>query len=561
MSSQKAAHRVVGVLGGGQLSRMMAPVAENIGCTLVVLDPTDPSPAGAFSRQIVGDFKDPVMVKTLSSVCDVMTVEIEHVNVDAMADLEKTIDFPIYPSAETIRIIQDKFTQKEFLMEKKIDVVPSQSVKNAADVLRAGEQYGYPLMLKAKKLAYDGRGNAIVKSASDVAAAIDSLGGRDLYVEKWFSYTMELAVMVVRAIDGTIRTYPVVETVQKDNICHLVIAPARIPSEVTERAQSLASSSIKAFADCGGVGVFGVEMFVDKDWNLVINEIAPRPHNSGHYTIEACYTSQFENHLRAVLGLPLGDCGMKVGGSVMVNILGQGTSIDSTWEPFERALSIRGANLHWYGKAAVKQGRKMGHITFTAESLAVALQNVDGLKYSAPNTPASSSEKPRVGIIMGSDSDLPTMKAAAQILENFDIPFEVTIVSAHRTPTRLFEYGRDARGRGLKVIIAAAGGAAHLPGMTAALTPLPVIGVPIPLKYLDGVDSLYSICQMPRGVPVATVAIGNSTNAALLAIRMLGVADDTLNSKMEEFLKTSEREVLEKVDKLNTVGWKDYGEK
>ncbi|KNC81225.1 phosphoribosylaminoimidazole carboxylase [Sphaeroforma arctica JP610] len=477
-----------------------------------------------------------------------------------MAEIEQTTNIPIYPSAKTVRIIQDKFVQKEFLISKDIDVVPSRSVQCVEDVVKLGEEFGYPMMLKAKKLAYDGRGNSVVESAADVRIAFDSLGGRDLYVEKWFQYTMELAVMVVRAIDGTIRTYPVVETIQKDNICHTVIAPARIPAEVAERAQALAADAIRAFDGCGAVGVFGVEMFVDKDMALVVNEIAPRPHNSGHYTIEACYTSQFENHLRAVLGLPLGDCSLKVGGAVMVNILGSGTSLDATWQPFARALSLNGASLHWYGKSAVKQGRKMGHITFTAASLATALSISEQVTQPNSESSNSSDSQPVVGIIMGSDSDLPTMKAAAQILEKFEVPFEVTIVSAHRTPARLVEYGNTARSRGLKVIIAAAGGAAHLPGMTAALTPLPVIGVPIPLKYLDGVDSLYSICQMPRGVPVATVAIGNSTNAALLAIRMLGVADDSLNTRMENYLRASEQEVLGKVDKLREIGWKAYGE-
>ncbi|KAJ3070185.1 phosphoribosylaminoimidazole carboxylase ade2, partial [Rhizoclosmatium hyalinum] len=165
---------------------------------------------------------------------------------------------------------------------------------------------------------------------------------------------------------------------------------------------------------------------------------------------------------------------------------------------------------------------------------------------------------PVVGIIMGSDSDLPTLKAAAQVLEDFGVPFELTVVSAHRTPKRMVEYAETARARGLKVIIAAAGGAAHLPGMVAALTSLPVIGVPVALKQLDGVDSLYSICQMPRGVPVATVAINNSTNAALLAVRMLGAAVPDYLDKIEAFAKRSEGEVLGKVEKLDKVGWKDY---
>jgi len=166
--------------------------------------------------------------------------------------------------------------------------------------------------------------------------------------------------------------------------------------------------------------------------------------------------------------------------------------------------------------------------------------------------------KPLVGIIMGSDSDLPTLKAAAQILEEFKVPFEITVVSAHRTPERMMNYAKTAHERGLQVIIAAAGGAAHLPGMVAAMTPLPVIGVPVALKYLDGVDSLYSIVQMPRGVPVATVAINNSTNAALLAIRILGSHLPIYSQKLIEFQKKQENIVMDKVGQLKSKGWQDY---
>merc|ERR1719197_1194316 len=195
----------------------------------------------------------------------------------------------------------------------------------------------------------------------------------------------------------------------------------------------------------------------------------------------------------------------------------------------------------------------MGHINVTAPSAGAALAAL--AKLEGEDAPAKA---PLVGIIMGSDSDLPTMKDAAEVLEKFDVPYEITIVSAHRTPERMFTYAREASARGLQAIIAGAGGAAHLPGMVAALTPLPVIGVPVKSSALSGNDSLLSIVQMPRGVPVATVAIHNAANAGLLAVRMLGMADLRLRNAMQKYMDDQEAAVLAKADKLETQGYKGY---
>lgn len=240
----------------------------------------------------------------------------------------------------------------------------------------------------------------------------------------------------------------------------------------------------------------------------MVNEIAPRPHNSGHYTIEACHTSQFENHLRAILNLPLGSTGLRVQASGMINLLGRSNGEEGMADLFRSvgaALPLAGASVHLYGKRECRKGRKMGHITVCADSMLevyAALESLDAAGSGSPHPVATPhahtvSLSPMVGIIMGSDSDLPTLKPACSILSDFGVPFEVTIVSAHRTPARMMDYAKSAHVRGLKVIIAAAGGAAHLPGMVAAMTPLPVIGVPVALKVLDGVDSLHSIVQMP----------------------------------------------------------------
>jgi phosphoribosylaminoimidazole carboxylase len=257
-----------------------------------------------------------------------------------------------------------------------------------------------------------------------------------------------------------------------------------------------------------------------------VNEIAPRPHNSGHYTIEACETSQYEHHLRAILALPIGSTTLKVPSAAMLNILGASNDMSEITHFAKRALAVPGASVHLYGKAECRKGRKMGHVTVTANSdaeisarLMKLLWHLPGREnhdynrdydeerdiYFEPDIPVTaiqgrSHAQPLVGVIMGSDSDLPVMLPAARILDRFSLPYELTIVSAHRTPDRLVEYAKSAAARGLRVIVAGAGGAAHLPGMVAAMTALPVIGVPVKGSSLDGVDSLHSIVQMPVSI-------------------------------------------------------------
>ncbi|KAG6877938.1 phosphoribosylaminoimidazole carboxylase ade2 [Termitomyces sp. T32_za158] len=427
-------------------------------------------------------------------------------------------------------------------------------------------------MLKSRTLAYDGRGNYVVRDLLDIPNAITALGNRPLYAEKWVPFEREIAVMVVRTIDGEVQSYPAVETVHKDNICHLVFAPLRSRDPtLSKKARDVAEAAVKTFT---GAGVFGVEMFLMNDGTLYINEIAPRPHNSGHYTIEACETSQYENHLRAILNLPLGSTALKVPSTVMLNLIGHSSSMDEISTAVKVALTVPGASTHLYGKSECRKGRKMGHITVVADSDAQLRSRLRPLLKSLPSStteeidryapvitaPGSglSDPQPLVGIIMGSDSDLPVMLPAAHILDRFHIPYELTIVSAHRTPDRMVQYARSASPRGLRAIIAGAGGAAHLPGMVAAMTALPVIGVPVKGSSLDGVDSLHSIVQMPRGIPVATVAINNGTNAGLLAVRILAAGMPTLITAMDEYLKSLETEVTGKVHRLEEVGWEKY---
>ena len=493
----------VGVLGGGQLGQMMALAAHRLGVPLTVLDPAGiESPAGRVSgRAITGSFTDAGKIAELAAQVDVITVEIEHVDAVALAQVAESTGVQIHPAPATIALIQDKLLQKQHLKrvsdeKATIPLGDFCEIPDTQAILAAAAHWGYPLMLKARKGAYDGRGNAVVASAAEAASAFAELsrdGLVQLYAERWCPFDKELAVMVVRDANGGTAAYPTVETVQRDSMCHTVLAPAQVSAATLAEAMRVASAAIGSMQ---GAGIFGVELFAMQDGSVLLNEIAPRPHNSGHYTMDACHTSQFENHLRAVLQLPLGSCEMKVGAAAMLNVIGapDGT-LESTMQPITRAILMPEASVHWYGKSPPKAKRKMGHINVTAkdgksvEVLLAALEEAAPLSASAP---------PVVGVIMGSDSDLPTMRAAAEILTDFGVPFELTIVSAHRTPQarptgsmpkqpaarrrslsetpsspwqRLYEYSATAEQRGLRVIIAGAGGAAHLPGFASQPTP------------------------------------------------------------------------------------------
>lgn len=542
---------------------MMAWPAHRMGVKLVALDAAGKnSPCAQVCGYYVdGGLKDAEKTKSLVTEhhCNVVTTEIEHVNAKALEDLEKS-GTVVQPSPKTIALIQDKFIQKEHFAKTGIALPKYMKTDSVADVLAAGEKFGFPLMLKARGNSYDGKGNYVVKTAADAQTAFDTLNAtsdRGTYAEGWAEFTMELAVMVVRGMEGEVRAYPVVETEQRDSICHITVCPARIPEPSRKMAEELA---LKAVSSLDGRGIYGVELFLMKDGSILFNEIAPRPHNTGHYTIEASDCCQFENHLRAVMGMPLGSTKMKVQAAVMLNMLGDADDAEGLKladAMCKRALAVEGASVHWYGKEGVKKNRKIGHITFVGTSAVELLNRVKIVQGLVPAVPASP-KAPLVSIIMGSDSDLPVMKGAAEELTRFGVPFELTIVSAHRTPAKMYEFAQSAPDRGIKVIIAGAGGAAHLPGMVAAMTPVPVIGVPVKTTALSGNDSLLSIVQMPRGVPVATVAIDNSTNAGLLAVRMLGCADRPLLDSMWSFLQEQEKVVLDKGEKLETIGYQEY---
>lgn len=353
-----AARYEVGIAGAGQLARMTCLAAWPLGIRVAVLgrpgEPSAPMAAGL----VEGDWKDAEAVAALGREVGVVTLENEFVDAAALAAVEAAGTL-VRPGASALAVVQDKALQKEMLREAGLPVPRFVVAERREDLEAAGRDLGWPLMLKARKLGYDGYGNATCPDPAAAAKALARLdAGEGVLVEEMVPFERELAAMVARRPAGEEAVYPVVATVQRNHVCHTVVAPAPIAPGAAARAAEIARA---AAAAADGLGVTGVEMFLLAGGAVLVNELAPRPHNSGHYTIEACETSQFENHLRGVLDLPLGDVSMRAPAAAMVNLLG---SAAGPARP-ERAgaLAVPGAHLHLYDKAEVRPGRKMGHVT------------------------------------------------------------------------------------------------------------------------------------------------------------------------------------------------------
>ena len=354
----------IGIIGGGQLGLMLSEAAHKMGfASVIVLDPTPDCPASVVAEQIVGSLKDEQALRQLAARTDILTYEIEHINTEALQIIHSE-GAQIYPAPELLAVIQNKYEQKLFLEQYGIPVAPFMEVKYTDDIERAAMRWGYPLVLKAKKDAYDGRGNARVNSTQDIPAALERLGDRELYVEACIDLEKELGIMIARNARGESATFPVVEMIHARDICLTVLAPAPIAPELQEQAQAIALHTIDLFE---GIGIFGVEMFLDKAGKLWLNEIAPRPHNSGHYTIEGCETSQFEQHLRAITNLALTSTAMRYPAVVMENILGERNGPAAVH--WSHDYDHEHVFPHIYGKRETHIDRKMGHITVVGEDL------------------------------------------------------------------------------------------------------------------------------------------------------------------------------------------------
>ena len=369
----------IGIIGGGLLGKMIALAAKQMALKVCVLDPSNCCPCSSVSDElIVADFKDAEAIKKLASKSDVVTYEIELANTSALMDLASENANLVNPSPKTLQIIQDKYKQKSFLKKFGLRVPSFSLIESRQKLFQICKKYGFPTILKARYDSYDGKGNYTIKTEKDIVTAYSHFGlDKKPMLEKYVHFSKEISIMVARNMSGQITSFPVAENIHRDHILNMSIVPARISDKVAWRAKKMAEKALGALK---GAGIFGIEMFVTND-DVVINEIAPRPHNSGHYSIEACSVSQFEQHIRAILNLPLTEPRLLSPAAVMLNLLGP----DNFEGPYairglRKALSTPGLNLHIYGKKISKPRRKLGHFTITGISIKDVMIKADNAK-------------------------------------------------------------------------------------------------------------------------------------------------------------------------------------
>lgn len=366
----------IGILGGGQLGRMMTLSGTAMGYRFITLEPTENSPCGQVAQQIVAGYDDQNAARQLAEECDVITYEFENVDAEVAALLENEAYVP--QGSRLLYTTQHRLREKRAIEAAGVPVAPYREITSAEDMSAAVEALGVPCVLKTVTGGYDGKGQRVIRDRETALTAYEELAslGTELVLEQFVAFDCEISVIAARNPQGEIRTFPPAENVHVNNILHTSVVPARVSSELQLEAQQLAA---KIAESMGAVGLLAVEMFVTRDGQLYVNELAPRPHNSGHYTMEACSTSQFEQHVRAICGLPLADTCL-LSPVVMVNVLGE--HIEAVIDRFAKKdadadeLGIV-PKLHLYGKAEAKTGRKMGHINLLCHDVQHALDWID----------------------------------------------------------------------------------------------------------------------------------------------------------------------------------------
>ncbi len=363
----------IGIIGGGQLAKMLAQAAYRLGLRVAIIEHGADSPAGRMTQlEFPQGWTSPEALATFVRVSDIITLENEFVTPELLEQIAH--QRPVYPTPETVRRVRDKLIQKQTMAAAHIPLPSFAGVSTPEEALAFARQYGFPFVLKTRSFGYDGYGNRTIAHPEQLPQAWSELQhylpDAAFLAEQFVPLQKELAVIVARNRKGDIAVYPCVETVQQDHVCRIVYAPAPIPEALRRQAQEIAVACVEAIE---GIGVFGVELFLTTAGHLLFNEIAPRPHNSGHYTIEACYTSQFENAIRAICGLPLGSPEMYVPAAVMINLLGirSGSGIPDSVLP---ALQVDKAWIHLYGKQQSRIRRKMGHVTAVGQTLEEAYE-------------------------------------------------------------------------------------------------------------------------------------------------------------------------------------------
>lgn len=358
--------QTIGIIGGGQLGRMMALSARAMGYRIAVIDPNEDSPCCQVADfKIVADYDDMDAIRELAAKSDVITYEFENIDSHALAWLCEYANVP--QGNALLEITQDRVSEKRAIEAAGVQVAPYAVIHSIHDIYEFIERVGFPVVLKTARDGYDGKGQYVIKEMQDVEKAVHLLDHGQCILEKWVPFKKEISVIMTRNSNDEIAVFPVAENIHLDNILHQTIVPARISSFAEEKAIQYAKKLADAFEL---IGTLAVEMFLTEDDSIYINELAPRPHNSGHYTIEACVTSQFEQHIRAVCHLPLGSTEL-LKPAVMVNILGEHQS-----GILEKIAEVPNWKIHFYGKKDAKLKRKMGHVTILRDSVEVAIAEI-----------------------------------------------------------------------------------------------------------------------------------------------------------------------------------------
>ncbi|OCR02398.1 5-(carboxyamino)imidazole ribonucleotide synthase [Oscillatoriales cyanobacterium USR001] len=364
VSAVQTIHRL-GIIGGGQLAWMMGDAAAKLGVKLIIQTPSTNDPAAKIAADIVlASIDDVAATAELANRCDAITFENEFINLEALSTLEKQ-GVIFRPSLSTLSPLLDKYHQRCYLRDLGLPTPKfwDWGMINKVNS-RTDEQnqlpISFPVVLKARRHGYDGQGTFIIKDEASLNSILAKLGNQLLLLEEFVPFERELAVIAARFVTGEVAIYPIVETQQENQVCRRVIAPADVSLEVEKQVEAIAHSLLNSLQ---AVGIFGIELFLTKNDQILVNEIAPRTHNSGHFTIDACETSQFEQHLRAVCQLPLGKTSLNCDSAIMVNLLGYENADSDYLVKREKLAQIRGAYVHWYGKSESRLGRKLGHVT------------------------------------------------------------------------------------------------------------------------------------------------------------------------------------------------------
>ena len=360
----------IGIIGGGQLGRMLAIAARQMDYKTVVLDPDSNCPAGQVADRVIrSEYSDIKASSELAALADVVTYEFENVDADSVSSAEK--HKPVRPSSSVLRTTQNRLHEKKALLEADIPVANFRKVDSLRDLEDAASVLGYPMVLKTATEGYDGKGQSIIHGEHDLANSYDHLNARnvELIVEQFVSFKAEVSTICARTIDGMTATFDPSENIHRNHILDTSLVPARIDESVSDKARIIATNIAEKL---DVIGLIAVEMFVTQENDIVVNELAPRPHNSGHYTMDGCDTSQFEQLVRVLAGMPI-TLPKLHSPTVMVNLLGEIWEDTGGNPDWQRALEMPGVSLHLYGKSAARVGRKMGHINVVAETVEEAL--------------------------------------------------------------------------------------------------------------------------------------------------------------------------------------------